>query len=68
MGDWSCRTCHGDGMRWSEERHAFVVCSCPAGQSKRRWLEMTPEQQKTERRRRERSQRKKRPEKEPLPF
>lgn len=45
MADWSCRDCD-EGMIWDEERNAMVLCRCPNGEAKRRYLEMSPEERR----------------------
>jgi len=67
MPKWTCRKCHGDGMHWSDERQAMVICSCPAGESKREYLKMTPEERRKARRKRGR-EKKREKEQEPIPF
>lgn len=48
--DWSCRRCHGKGIFYDEKRKAMVLCDCPSAESKRRWLESTPEERSAARR------------------
>lgn len=40
MSDWSCRECRGKGMTWNEERKVMVICDCPSGEAKRRYLDV----------------------------
>jgi len=54
-------------MHWSDERQAMVICSCPAGESKREYLKMTPEERRKARRKRGR-EKKREKEQEPIPF
>ena len=54
MSNWTCRNCNGSGMRRSEERDAMVLCDCPRGESKRRFLKMSNAEKRKERRERKR--------------
>jgi hypothetical protein len=67
MGDWSCRKCRGEGMYPGEDGRKRIVCDCPAGQSKRQWLNMTPEQRRQARKKRARSKKREQAQ-EPIPF
>lgn len=50
MTNWTCQDCDGDGMRYSEERKAMVICLCPVGERKRVFLKLTREERQKERR------------------
>jgi len=63
MTEWTCRQCRGLGMYRDEERDKYVLCDCPAGDSKRRWLKKTPEERRHERK----PDKKKRRDDEPVP-
>lgn len=67
MSDWSCRQCRGDGMYWDDEKRCMIVCRCPSGEAKQRWLNMTPEQRREARKKRSRSKKRK-SDQEPIPF
>ena len=65
MTDWTCRKCR-DGLYPSPDGSGMIVCDCPVGQAKRRWLNQSPEERRAERKRRGRE--KKREERERVPF
>jgi len=67
MSDWSCRECHGKGMLWNEERQAMVLCDCPSGEAKRRYIESTSEGQSAARRKSGKGK-KRDQEQDPIPF
>jgi hypothetical protein len=68
MSDWRCRRCR-DGVYFDETSNRYVICDCPAGESKRRWLGMTPEQRRQDRRNSRRTKKRdKHQGQDPIPF
>lgn len=65
MRNWTCHNCDGNGMRYDEDQKAMVLCDCPAGDAKRRWVDSTPEE--TARRRPGRAKKRDKVQ-EPIPF
>jgi len=66
MTDWACHKCI-KGMIYDKERKLMVLCDCPKGEAKKRWLDSTPEERENERV--ERGRRKKRGKaQERIPF
>jgi hypothetical protein len=47
---WACQKCKGEGMHRTER--GFKICDCPTGQSKLRYLKMTEDEKRKERRER----------------
>lgn len=66
MANWACRRCDGDGMYFDEQRKRYVICDCPSGHAKRKYLKQTPEERRAETKARRR--REKREKKEGAPF
>jgi hypothetical protein len=67
MADWTCRKCNGEGMYPSEDGSKRIVCDCPVGRSKRRYLNMTPEERRAAKKKRSGSKKRKE-DQEPIPF
>lgn len=64
----SCSKCHGEGMYQHPERNSMVLCSCPAGERKKRWLRMSEEEKRKERRERKAKKKTQAAFQEEIPF
>lgn len=66
MNEWACRKCFGLGMVRDDEGKRWVLCDCPTGESKRRFLNKTPDERRREKR--DAARKKKKQDDEPIPH